>query len=437
MAQTRSYVTKQKGKTEVDPFWNIDDLLNIIKWFKDKGDYDSYLITMFCLLMGRKIGDTVSMKWLDFYDDNGNQREEYSSGKESIVICPAVSDAIDYYLEMTNRNPKMEYGDYIFNIAFKTQWIKRKGNAIYATNDLDIWCEWLNKDFSDKRKEKIINDFKKQNVYHSLGEYLYYEVEWNDIVKWQTDVYRRRFHKAVKEINVPYNVSTHSLRKTFGYISVMVHPKDIDSLEILQSIFQHSNIQQTREYIGLGDERKRQYYLDMGEVIHFLENRGSYLNKEENDPAYVSIKYDELKRILVDVINEYAPNRIDIIDRFLYLLDEHLGKSTTNIYIQNTLQENITQIENCENLIDELMIEHISDRDDVKFLVNRKYSNDSSMQERMMKFYDMGMVEDFLDLDTIDDEIIAHAAMEVEAICNVSLEEAKVIVIEWIKLMGI
>ena len=68
----------------------------------------------------------------------------------------------------------------------------------------------------------------------------------------------------------------------------MIHPKDIDSLEILQSIFQHSSTQQTREYIGLGDERKRQYYLDMGEFIYFLENRDSYFSKEENDPAYIS-----------------------------------------------------------------------------------------------------------------------------------------------------
>lgn len=436
MAQTRSYVTKQKGKTEVDPFWNMDDLLSLIKWFKDKGDYDSYLITMFCLLMGRKIGDTVSMKWSDFYDDNGNQRKEFLSGRESIVICPIVSDAIDYYLEKTNRNPKIEYSDYIFNVAFKTQWIKRKGNAIYAANDLDAWCEWLNKDFSDKRKEKIINDFEKQDVYHSLGEYLYYEVEWKDVVKWQTDIYRRQFHKATKDINVQYNVSTHSLRKTFGYISAMIHPKDIDSLEILQSIFKHSNIQQTREYIGLSDERKRQYYLDVGEVIQFLENRDSYFRKEENDPAYISIKYDELKQILADVVNESVPNSIEIIDKFLYLLDKHLGKLTTDIDTQNDLQENITGIKNCKNLDDELIIEYINDRDDVKSVVDRKYSNDSTMQDRMMKFYDMGIVEDFLDLDTVDDEIIAHAAMEAEVVCNVSFEEAKVIVIEWMQLLG-
>ena len=82
------------------------------------------------------------MKWSDFYDDNCNHRKEYLSGKESIVICPAVLDAIDYYLERTNRNPKIEYNDYIFNIACKTQWVKRKGNVIYAANDLDAWCEW-------------------------------------------------------------------------------------------------------------------------------------------------------------------------------------------------------------------------------------------------------------------------------------------------------
>ena len=118
------------------------------------------------------------------------------------------------------------------------------------------------------------------------------------------------------------------------------------------------------------------------------------------------------------------------------MLDKHLGKSTTDIDTQNDLQENITGIKNCKNLDDELIIEYINDRDDVKSVVDRKYSNDSTMQDRMMKFYDMGIVEDFLDLDTVDDEIIAHAAMEAEVVCNVSFEEAKVIVIEWMQLLG-
>lgn len=34
MAQTRDYATKKKGKTEVQPFWNMEDIKNVIEWFE-------------------------------------------------------------------------------------------------------------------------------------------------------------------------------------------------------------------------------------------------------------------------------------------------------------------------------------------------------------------------------------------------------------------
>ena len=33
MAQTKSYATKKKGKTEVYPFWNLEDIKKMIDWF--------------------------------------------------------------------------------------------------------------------------------------------------------------------------------------------------------------------------------------------------------------------------------------------------------------------------------------------------------------------------------------------------------------------
>lgn len=34
MSQTRDYVTKKKGKTEVQPFWNMSDIKNVVEWFE-------------------------------------------------------------------------------------------------------------------------------------------------------------------------------------------------------------------------------------------------------------------------------------------------------------------------------------------------------------------------------------------------------------------
>lgn len=35
MAQKRNYASKQRGKTEVEPFWNIEDIKNVIEWFEN------------------------------------------------------------------------------------------------------------------------------------------------------------------------------------------------------------------------------------------------------------------------------------------------------------------------------------------------------------------------------------------------------------------
>lgn len=33
MAENR-YATKKKGKTEVQPFWNMSDIKNVVEWFE-------------------------------------------------------------------------------------------------------------------------------------------------------------------------------------------------------------------------------------------------------------------------------------------------------------------------------------------------------------------------------------------------------------------
>ena len=224
MAQTRDYATKKKGKTEVQPFWNMSDIKNVVEWFEKNEEWDGYLITLLELLLGRRIGDTVMMKWSDLYYENGNQKseidtiEEQKTGKiTNIPVSNMVWEAVDNYLSHVKINPIEHYNEYIFSYQPKTDWINRCMLDIYSENSIDTWCKALNKDFSDKRKEKIFNDFHKQKKYSSLGDYIYYEVEYNDVVKWQTDDYRKKLKRAVEDVGIQYPVSSHSLRKSWGY----------------------------------------------------------------------------------------------------------------------------------------------------------------------------------------------------------------------------
>ena len=108
MAQSRNYSTKKKGKTEVYPFWEMGDIKKVIEWFENNNEWDGYLISMLELLLGRRIGDTVNMKWSDLYYENGNKKdeidtiEEQKTGKITILpISNMVFEAINNYCNHT------------------------------------------------------------------------------------------------------------------------------------------------------------------------------------------------------------------------------------------------------------------------------------------------------------------------------------------------
>lgn len=313
MAQSRNYATKKKGKTEVYPFWNMSDIKNVVEWFENNDEWNGYLITMLELLLGRRIGDTVMMKWSDLYYENGNRKseintiEEQKTGKvTNIPVSNMVFEAVDKYLSYIKINPMEHYGEYIFSFAAKTEWINRRRLNVYSENNIESWCVVLGKDLSDKRKEKIFNDFHKQKKYSSLGDYLYYEVEYNDVVKWQTDDYRKKLKKAVEASGITYAVSSHSLRKSFGYWIHKTHPFDPDCLLSLQKLFNHSDLQTTMNYIGLTEEKNRQLIEDHGEFIHnVLVGKGDEIVK--NMPV-ISLKSDDFGRIirmLTDDVDKY------------------------------------------------------------------------------------------------------------------------------------
>ena len=131
-------------------------------------------------------------------------------------------------------------------------------------------------------------------------------MEYNDIVKWQTDDYRKKLKKAVAECDIQYPVSSHTLRKSFGYWIHKTHPFDPDCLLSLQKLFNHSDVQTTITYIGLREEKNRQLINDHGEFIsNVLAGKGDEIVK--NMPV-ISLKSDgfgKIIRMLTDDVDKY------------------------------------------------------------------------------------------------------------------------------------
>lgn len=253
--------TKQTGKTEVYPFWYMEDIKNMMDYFKMKGMWHWYLAFNFGLLLGRRVSDTLSLKWSDFYYENGRMKDEtdikeWKTGKiVRLYICEACKDALKLYIEQTGINPMGHYNDFI------------NGNASMS---------------------QLLEDREE----YSAEEY---EELMMKAIQSHAAAFRKQFKIAADACEIKYPVSTHSLRKNFGYWSVKLHPYDVTTVDKLQGIFSHSDRNTTLHYIGIAREDEVKLYNDMGDFITDVSNGKKPVIK--NSPV-IPLKAEDFREIL-------------------------------------------------------------------------------------------------------------------------------------------
>ena len=338
MAQMRNYVTKLEGSTEVDPIWDLKDMYNMIEYFKIKEDWENYLIFKFASLLVRRIGDIVMLKWSYFFDSDGARKRYATTIKEQktgkyikLPLADELFESIKFYCDKTKVNPLENLSDYIFPSKSKTAWIERKNSSIYLGNDLEEMCRLLGKDYGEKRKKEIINGYKSQfeegknrkkkhiKIYETLGEYLYSEVEYADIVKWQSDNFRNELKKAAKYANINYPVSCHTLRKSLGYWLLKMHPEDAQVLYVVQKILGHPDPATTLRYVGLSGERVEECMNEYGRMMNGVE-RGNIEILSNNSPI-ISLKNEDLREVLMFAIQNKS-NGMEIFNKAMGMIDE-------------------------------------------------------------------------------------------------------------------
>lgn len=209
---------KIKGKkSEVYPF-EIQDIKKMMEYFKQSELWLYYLIFVLSCNMARRINDTLSIKWSNIYNpETGKMRKdllEIIEDKTDKLANPRINSAcraaIELYISKTNCKPETD------------------------NYNLPVFLQ-----LSGKYKGRVIT----------------------------ADGYRKVLKKAAETIGIEYNVGTHSTRKSFGMLNRMLHPNDYDSMEILQSIYNHSDAKTTKNYIGLTKKKIDKYYDDMGEFF--------------------------------------------------------------------------------------------------------------------------------------------------------------------------
>lgn len=259
---------KKKGKkSEVYPF-EINDAKKVIEYFKSNEMWLHFLIFVLSCNMARRINDTLSLHWFHLFNpESGNMRSdllEISEDKTDKLANPRINSAcrsaIELYIEKTNCNPADEnYQRPVFLQLSGTY----KGN--------------------------VITD----------------------------DGYRKALKKAAKAVGIEYNVGTHSTRKTFGMLNRMLHPSDYDSMEILQTIYNHSDTKTTKHYIGLTKQKVDKYYDDMGSFFEdYIVGEKEYQNVSKT--PIVSIDTNDLRDI-IKMAYEAGKNNADNPDAMCHV----------------------------------------------------------------------------------------------------------------------
>lgn len=96
--------TKQKGPTEVEPIRNGNEIKALMDYFRDNEEYENFTIFMLDILLARRIGDTLSLKWSDLYYENGARKDtlntlvEQKTDKIIDIMMLDMKKSIDYFM---------------------------------------------------------------------------------------------------------------------------------------------------------------------------------------------------------------------------------------------------------------------------------------------------------------------------------------------------
>ena len=209
-----------------------------------------------------------------------------SQGKRKSSRCDAVSDPKDvakikeFYLTTGHKN-KRKRNYMIFTLGTS---IGLRGCDLLRLQIRDI----VNPDgtiknrittFESKASKMnypFINNTAKQAIYDYLSELP--NIDFDDyLIKDDMnsksykpmceDTLRKIILKAQQKLNLPYHLGAHSLRKTFAYWTIKLHPNDINVMNVLQEMLNHSSLRTTLVYAGIADEDYNKMYSDIGDFI--------------------------------------------------------------------------------------------------------------------------------------------------------------------------
>ena len=238
---------KKSGVSSEVFAFSFEDAKRMLDYFRDNEKWIHYLLFTITCNMARRIGDTLALTWGNFYNPKtGELRsniaicEEKTGKLSSPRINEACRDAIALYIEKTGCDPSAN--NYTMPVFYQ---------------------------LSGTHKGKVLS--------------------YSGCIK--------TLKKAAEAIGIEYNVGMHSTRKTFGAMSMALHPGDGDKKSVLQNIYRHSSEQMTQKYIGMTKKREDGYFDDYGAAFKDYV-MGDKTFSEVADKPVISLDVSDLRSII-------------------------------------------------------------------------------------------------------------------------------------------
>lgn len=201
---------------KAEPIKSLDDIMKISEYFISKGRYRDNMLFIVGINFGLRVSDLRLLRFCNIINDDLTFKDKFPVLEKKtkntrkvkknrwITINDAVIDAVTLYLENTDG---VSLSDYMF-----------KSESNHGSN--------------------INQPIHRNNI--------------DNILK-----------SAAKDLGLDVKISTHTLRKTFGFHQMMMCNNDPRKLLVLSKMFGHSSTAVTLEYIGITGEEIADAYRNL------------------------------------------------------------------------------------------------------------------------------------------------------------------------------
>ena len=218
--ETMENSTVAKDEHSAEPIKDIMDITNVSEYLIRNGRYRDNMLFIVGINFGLRVSDLLRLRFNMILDSQLNFKTTFpilekktsntrrTKKNRYITINDAAVDAIVLYLRhMSQTGRTVRMNDYLF-----------KSESNNGRNE--------DKPMSRMTVDRILKD-------------------------------------VARKVGLTCRVSSHTLRKTFGYHQMVMSGNDPRKLLLLQKIFGHSTASQTLDYIGITGEEIEEAYLNL------------------------------------------------------------------------------------------------------------------------------------------------------------------------------